>query len=150
MINLQILYHEWIFLTIIYCLFFFFCYYLTCFVKSSSYKSTISLKNRFFHLSYHLSKESMTQIPIRTNMTQAGTDASTILIFPFTVYTHQKGTTPLSQNQEALEYALAYSSGGALHVIWKWSIVTVYNIHVFHRNSSCIISYREIFIFPHI
>ena len=36
------------------------------------------------------------------------------------MYAHQKGTTPLSQNQEALEYALAYSSGGALHVIWKW------------------------------
>lgn len=36
------------------------------------------------------------------------------------VYEHQKGATPLSQNQEALEYALAYSSGGALHVIWKW------------------------------
>ena len=36
------------------------------------------------------------------------------------VYNHQKGTTPLSQNQEALEYALAYSSGGALNVIWKW------------------------------
>lgn len=36
------------------------------------------------------------------------------------VYAHQKGTSPLSQNQEALEYALAYSSGGALHVIWKW------------------------------
>ena len=36
------------------------------------------------------------------------------------VYEHQKGTTPLSQNEEALAYALAYSSGGALHVIWKW------------------------------
>lgn len=36
------------------------------------------------------------------------------------VYEQQKGTTPLSQNQEALDYALAYSSGGALQVIWKW------------------------------
>lgn len=36
------------------------------------------------------------------------------------VYNHQKGTTPLNQNQEAFEYALAYSSGGALNVIWKW------------------------------
>ena len=36
------------------------------------------------------------------------------------VYEHQKGTSPLNHNQEALEYALAYSSGGALHVIWKW------------------------------
>ena len=36
------------------------------------------------------------------------------------VYKHQNGTNPLSQNQEALEYALAYSSGGALNVIWKW------------------------------
>ena len=36
------------------------------------------------------------------------------------VYEHQKGTTSLSQNPEALEYALAYSSGGALNVIWKW------------------------------
>ena len=36
------------------------------------------------------------------------------------VYKDQNGTNPLSQNQEALEYALAYSSGGALNVIWKW------------------------------
>lgn len=36
------------------------------------------------------------------------------------VYEHNKSTTPLSKNQLALEYALAYSSGGALHVIWKW------------------------------
>lgn len=36
------------------------------------------------------------------------------------VYEHQKGTIPLSKNEEALAYALAYSSGGALHVIWKW------------------------------
>lgn len=36
------------------------------------------------------------------------------------IYANNKATSPLSKNEEALEYALAYSSGGSINVIWKW------------------------------
>ena len=36
------------------------------------------------------------------------------------VYKQQKSNSPLNQNPDALEYTHAYSTGGALNLIWKW------------------------------
>lgn len=36
------------------------------------------------------------------------------------IYKHQGEKTIYSEDSEALEYALAYSTGGALYIIWNW------------------------------
>lgn len=37
------------------------------------------------------------------------------------VFDHTKSDIPLRKNQEALVYALSYSTGGVLNVLWKWA-----------------------------
>ncbi|MVB12431.1 Bacterial regulatory proteins, tetR family [Caprobacter fermentans] len=37
------------------------------------------------------------------------------------VYLMRKGNYPLAKNSEAMKYALSYSAGGLLNVLWQWA-----------------------------
>ena len=37
------------------------------------------------------------------------------------LFDHTKGDIPLRGNEEALSYALSYSTGGIINILWKWA-----------------------------